>query len=133
MFAWQQLKIATEERCFLCGLAKMLQARQLTAERHSQVHLTLNGWDIPFVEHVKYLGVIFDEMFTWRIHIKMTGAKAIRTFIRIHYLLKSEHLSTNIKLTLHKALIRSEVTYACPPGNYSAYKRFSYHTTKLCR
>jgi hypothetical protein len=37
-------------------------------------------------------------------------AKAFRTFIRIYFLFKSEHLSGNIKLTLHKALIRSVMT-----------------------
>jgi hypothetical protein len=43
----------------------------------------------------------------------MIEAKAFGTFIRIYSLFKSEHLSANIKLTLHKALIRSAVTYAC--------------------
>jgi hypothetical protein len=37
-------------------------------------------------------------------------AKAFRTFIRIYSLLKSEHLTANIKLILHKALIRSVMT-----------------------
>jgi hypothetical protein len=44
----------------------------------------------------------------------MTEAKTFRTFIRIFSLLKSERLSTNIKVTLHKAPIRSVMTYACP-------------------
>jgi hypothetical protein len=44
----------------------------------------------------------------------MIEAKAFRTFIRIYSLFRSNHLSTNIKLTLHKALIRSVMTYACP-------------------
>jgi hypothetical protein len=44
----------------------------------------------------------------------MTEVKAFRTFIRIYSLFKSECLSTNIKLTLHKALIRPVMTYACP-------------------
>jgi hypothetical protein len=43
----------------------------------------------------------------------MTEAKAFRTFIRICSLLTSEGLSANIKLTLHKALIRPVITYAC--------------------
>jgi hypothetical protein len=42
------------------------------------------------------------------------GAKAFRTFIRIYSLLKSGRLSANVKLTLHKALMRSVMTYACP-------------------
>jgi hypothetical protein len=42
----------------------------------------------------------------------MTEAKAFRTSIRIYSLFRSERLSMNIKLTLHKALIRSVMTYA---------------------
>jgi hypothetical protein len=61
--------------------------------------------------YVKYLGVIFDKRITWRLHIEMIEAKAFKTFIRIYFLLKSERLSANIKLTLHKAMIRS---YDCP-------------------
>jgi hypothetical protein len=77
-------------------------------------HLTLNGWNIPFINHVKYLGVVFDKRVTWRLHIGMTEAKAFRTFIRIYSLLKSERLRANIKITLHKALIKSVMTYTCP-------------------
>jgi hypothetical protein len=69
--------------------------------------------NIPFINYVKYLGVIFDKRITWRLHIKMTEAKAFRTFIRFFSLYKSECIIANIKLTLHKALIRSVMTYAC--------------------
>jgi hypothetical protein len=55
-----------------------------------EFHLTLNGRNIPFVNSVKYLGVIFDKKVTWRLHIKMIEAKAFRTFIRIYFLFKSE-------------------------------------------
>jgi hypothetical protein len=44
----------------------------------------------------------------------MTEAKAFITFTRIYSLLKSECLSTNIILTLHKALVRSIMTHAFP-------------------
>jgi hypothetical protein len=43
-----------------------------------------------------------------------------RTFIRIYSLFKSERLSANIKLTLHKALIRSVMTYASPAWKFAA-------------
>jgi hypothetical protein len=69
---------------------------------------------------VIYLGVIFDKRITWRLHIEMTKTEAFRAFIRIYSLIKSEHLSTNIKLTLHKALIRSVMTYACTAWKFSA-------------
>jgi hypothetical protein len=52
--------------------------------------LTLNGRYIPFVNSVKYLGVIFDRRMTWRLHIAMIEAKAFRTLIRIYFLFKSE-------------------------------------------
>jgi hypothetical protein len=70
----------------------------------------------PFVNPVKYLGVILDKRITWNLHIEMIEAKAFSTYIRMYSLLKNERLSSNIKLTLHKALIRS-MTDACPPGN----------------
>jgi hypothetical protein len=78
-----------------------------------EAHLTLNGWNIRFVNHVKYPGVIFDKI-TWRLQMDMINAKVFRTFIRIYPLFRSEGLSVNIKLTLHKAVIRSLTTYACP-------------------
>jgi hypothetical protein len=72
--------------------------------------LYLNGRNIPFVHHVKYLGVIFDKRITRRLQIEMKS-KAFRTFIRIYPLLKNERLSANIKLTFHKALIGSVMIY----------------------
>jgi hypothetical protein len=71
-----------------------------------EVHLTLNVQNIPFVNHVKYLSAVFNQRIARRLHIETIEAKAFRTFIRIYSLFKSEHLSTNIKLTLHKAQIR---------------------------
>jgi hypothetical protein len=50
----------------------------------------------------------------------MIEAKAFRTFIRMYLLFKDEHLSANIKLTLHKALIRLVITYACPAWEIAA-------------
>ncbi|PNF41415.1 hypothetical protein B7P43_G14387 [Cryptotermes secundus] len=91
--------------------------------------LTLNGRNIPFVNSAKYLGVIFDKRVTWRLHIEMIEAKAFRTFIRVYSLFKNERLSANIKLTLHKALIRSIMTYASPAWEFAA----DTHLLKLQR
>jgi hypothetical protein len=81
--------------------------------------LTLNGRNIPFVNSVKYLGVASDERMTWKLHIEKILAKAFRTFIRLYSLFKSERINANIKLTLHKALIRSILTYACPAWEFA--------------
>jgi hypothetical protein len=51
-------------------------------------HLTLNGTNIPFVNSVKYLGVILDRRVTWRLLIEMIEAKTFRTFIRFYSLFK---------------------------------------------
>jgi hypothetical protein len=45
--------------------------------------LTLNGRNISFVNHVKYLGVIFDKRITWRLHTEVAELKTFRTFITI--------------------------------------------------
>jgi hypothetical protein len=50
----------------------------------------------------------------------MTEAKAIRTFIRITSRFKSERLRANIKPTLHQALMRSVITYACSAWELAA-------------
>jgi hypothetical protein len=82
--------------------------------RPPETHFTLDGWNIPFVNHVRYLGVVFGKRITWKLHIEMIEVKAFRIFIRIYSLFKSELLTANIKVTLHMALIRSVITYACP-------------------
>jgi hypothetical protein len=40
--------------------------------------LILNGRNIPFVNGVKYVSVIYDKKITWRLHIEMIEAKAFR-------------------------------------------------------
>jgi hypothetical protein len=70
----------------------------------------MNGRNIPFVNSVRYLGVIF----------VMTEANAFRIFITAYTLLKIERLCANIKLTLHRLLIRSVLTYACPAWEFAA-------------
>jgi hypothetical protein len=81
--------------------------------------LKLNGRHIPFVNSVKYLGVFFDKRMALRLHLQTIAAKAFRTFIRLYSLFKSERWSANIKLTLHKALSRSVITYACPAWEFA--------------
>jgi hypothetical protein len=60
---------------------------------------------------------------TRRLHTEPVQAKAIRVFIKIYPLFRSEWLSTNILLTLHKALIMSAMTYAYPVWEFVAETR----------
>jgi hypothetical protein len=75
---------------------------------------------IPLRQSFKYLGVIFDI----RLHIEIIEGRAFKTFIRIYSLFKSELINANIKQTLHKALIRSVMTYVCPVWELAAV---TYH------
>jgi hypothetical protein len=59
----------------------------------------------------------------------MTVARALRTYVRTYSLFRSGHLSTNVKLTLYKALIESVMTYAWPTWEYAA----DAHLLKLHR
>jgi hypothetical protein len=91
--------------------------------------LQLNGRNIPFVNSVKYLGVIFDRRMTWRLHIEKIAAKALGTYIRTYFIFKSKHLNANIKLIVYRALIRSIMTYACPTSEFAE----NIHLIKLHR
>jgi hypothetical protein len=59
----------------------------------------------------------------------MIEAKVFRTFVRIYSGFNSVRLSANIKLTLHKALIRYVLTYVCPAWKFAA----DSHLLKLQR
>jgi hypothetical protein len=86
------------------------------SRRPPESRLTLNGRNIPFVNSTNYLGIIFDRKVTWRLRIEMIEAKVFRTFIRVYFSFKSERLSANIKLTIHKALFTPLMTLV-PPEN----------------
>jgi hypothetical protein len=106
---------AWSERCYVKMNEDKAQAIYFSHRlRPSEPRPTPNGRNIPFVNHVKYLGLIFGKRITWRLHLETIEAKAFRRFVIIYSLFKSERLSANIKLTLHKALIRSVMAYACP-------------------
>jgi hypothetical protein len=81
---------------------------------------SLLGVTLKTIGDIKYLGVIFDKKIRWIPHIEMIETNAFRTYIRVYSLFENERLRTNIKLTLHKALIRSVMTYACPAWKFAA-------------
>jgi hypothetical protein len=48
-----------------------------------KAHLTLKGWNNPFVSHTKYLGVMFLSKYYMENAHKMMEAKAFRTFLHV--------------------------------------------------
>jgi hypothetical protein len=71
----------------ITGILKLMKIKlgitSSCSRQPPETHLTLNGQNIPFVNSVRYLGVIFDKKVTWRLHIEMIEAKAFRTYVRI--------------------------------------------------
>jgi hypothetical protein len=45
------------------------------------------------------------------------------TYIKIYFIFENERLNAKIKITFHKALIRSVMTYACPAWEFAADTR----------
>jgi hypothetical protein len=54
---------------------------------------------------------------TWRLHIEWTTAKTLGMYIGTYSLFKIMRLNSNVKLIAYRALIRSQMTYACAPGS----------------
>jgi hypothetical protein len=82
-----------------------------------EAFLTLKGRQIPFANHVKYLDVIFDKKISWNIYTKTITTNALCIFLGIYPILKSKRYSVGTELIIHKALIRSMLTYAARSGN----------------
>jgi hypothetical protein len=82
--------------------------------------LQLNGRNIPFVNTVRYLDVIFDRRTSRILHIERTAAKALAMHIRTYSLVKSERVSISKNSALYRALVRSITIYACLTWDYEA-------------
>jgi hypothetical protein len=50
----------------------------------------------------------------------MIADKVFGVFLQVYSVFKSGRLSANIKLTLHKVLVRSKMNYACPAWEFVA-------------
>jgi hypothetical protein len=59
--------------CAAWSVPQLYKGHSLKGQWVPEAHLTLNGRNISFMNHVKYLGVIFDKRITWRLHIEMIG------------------------------------------------------------
>jgi hypothetical protein len=84
------------------------------ALRPPDTHLIFIEQNISSVSSAEDLGLIVDKRITWRLHREIIEAKTFKTFITTYSVFRTEGLSANIKLTTHKALSTSIMTYTCP-------------------
>jgi hypothetical protein len=68
-----------------------------------EARVTFNGWSLPFIDHAKYLDVIFGGSIVWRLQTETITAKAFRKFLRACPLFRCRRISCIIKLTFRKA------------------------------
>ncbi|KAJ4448031.1 hypothetical protein ANN_10043 [Periplaneta americana] len=82
---------------------------------------TLFGREMPWMNQIKYLGIIMDSHLTFRDHIQSLLRKANGLIVR-HYPILAALTPDNLRagLTMYKALIRSVITYAAPAWGFAA-------------
>jgi hypothetical protein len=59
----------------------------------------------------------FRSSIPWRVNIDTIEVRAVRTFIRVCCIFRSERLTANVKLTPYKAVIKCVWLLLAPPGN----------------
>ena len=97
---------------------------------------TSNGQNILFVDNVQYLFVVFDRRNTWRIDREAMEVKDFRVSIGVCSILRNKQLRSDVRLNVHKTLIRSVMTGSCPVFELSAliylFKLQSLQDRVLC-
>lgn len=89
--------------------------RKISTRHLPNTNLVMNGIDIPWNQHVKYLGVLLDRRLTFREHINSIKVK-FNLAIKMMYPLvnRKSTLSTYNKITLVKSIFQPIILYACP-------------------
>uniref|UniRef100_A0ABD2WNT4 Reverse transcriptase domain-containing protein n=1 Tax=Trichogramma kaykai TaxID=54128 RepID=A0ABD2WNT4_9HYME len=82
--------------------------------RNFQIKDIINNTVIPHKRQVKYLGIIFDDLLRFNIHVKLQLKKASNAFKTLHNLFYTPHLGSKAKIICYQCLIRPLLTYGCP-------------------
>jgi hypothetical protein len=85
------------------------------------------------VHHLNIKGIIFHKRIIWRLHAEIIEGKAFRTFTIVYSLFESERLSPDIKITLHKAIIRSVMTSARSALEFATGIYLPFETTMFAK
>lgn len=83
-------------------------------KRIPRTSLNIQGSEIPLLDSVKYLGVIFDKKLTFKQHVLQSCDKALKCGRALYPLLnRKSKLNQKNKLLLYKMCIRPILTYGC--------------------
>lgn len=101
--------------------------------------ITLQGSEIKRDDHVKFLGVIFDNRLTWSKHIKYTIDKCKKRINLLRSLASQTWgSSTNALLTIYRSLIRPIIEYAdiayanAPKTNLKKLDQIQAYALRIC-
>lgn len=88
--------------------------------------IVINNHDIPWMDCVKYLGVILDSKLNFTKHINFASDKALNLLIKYYPLLnRNSKLSYGNKLNVYKVIIRPAMLYASPVWSITSNSNFS--------
>ena len=83
-------------------------------KRVPQTTLNIQGSQIPLLDTIKYLGVIFDKNLSFKQHVLQASDKALKCGRALFPLLnRKSKLNRKNKLLLYKMCIRPIMTYGC--------------------
>lgn len=86
-----------------------------TRKHHLPENITLDDYDIPNVDEVKYLGVLLDQNLKFSSHIAYTHRKANLALHKLFPLLcRKSRLDLKNKLLIYKQIIEPIILYAAP-------------------
>ena len=74
-----------------------------------EIRLSVDGSDIPLSQHVKLLGITFDEKLNFDVHVNNICKKASRQISAISRIAK--YLNTNCLYKMYNAFVRSNFLY----------------------
>ena len=90
-------------------------SRNAPATACRELSLSINNEEIVSKRKVKYLGILFSELFKFNNHVNTIINRAMFAFHLIHPLLRIRlGLPTSTKLLMYKQLIRPIITYGFP-------------------
>lgn len=90
-------------------------------KRNPTTPISIGNAEIPFDDHVKYLGVILDKKLTYRKHLESAAEKATKCSRALYGLLCwRSALNPKNKLIIYKTIIRPILLYGCQVWNDSA-------------
>lgn len=88
--------------------------------------LKINGYNIPWSDGVRYLGVTLDSKMNWSKHVSKTRIRGAQLMGALSPILnRRSNLSPVNKLRIYTTLVRPCITYACPVWSSTCDSNYS--------